>query len=268
MIKKFRNLSFCFTFLILFGLGCALVPITVRRQLSLVSQEDLVAFSETSYREVITQSTLSKNTQSLKFVTDVGTKIAQSAEAFLRDSGREDEIQYYDWEFNVIQEDKVKNAFCMPGGKIVVYSGILPTTKNANGLAVVLGHEVAHAIANHGGERLSQQLLIQLGGQKLAGVLKEKPEKTRQVWTRIYGVGTSLGVLLPYSRLHEKEADRIGLILMARAGFDPREAASFWQRMNQAGGERPPEFLSSHPAPTKRIEALKEVLPEALEYYS
>jgi predicted Zn-dependent protease len=148
-----------------------------------------------------------------------------------------------------------------------VYSGILPVAHGENGLAVVMGHEVAHAIANHGGERMSQLLLAQLGGMALSTAVKEQPEKTQQLAMLAYGVGAHVGVLLPYSRKHESEADRIGLILMARAGYDPRAAIPFWQRMNEQGGERPPEFLSTHPAPERRIQDIRDQIPEAMKYY-
>lgn len=155
----------------------------------------------------------------------------------------------------------------MPGGKIAVYTGILPATQDETGLAVVLGHEVAHAIANHGGERMSQQLLVQLGATGLSVALSQQPAQTQQILLQAYGAGTNIGFILPYSRSHELEADHIGLILMARAGYNPREAIPFWQRMSKMGGERPPEFLSTHPEPERRIEDIKKELPEAMKYY-
>ena len=200
-------------------------------------------------------------------VQDVGTKIAVSAEKFMREHGMERELEHYQWEFNLIEADTIINAFCMPGGKVAVYSGILPVAQAENGLAVVMGHEVAHAIANHGGERMSQLLLAQLGGMALSQAVKEQPEKTQQLAMLAYGVGANVGLLLPYSRKHESEADRIGLILMARAGYDPQAAIPFWVRMNEQGGARPPEFLSTHPAPEKRIQDIRDQLPEAMKYY-
>ena len=148
-----------------------------------------------------------------------------------------------------------------------MYTGILPVTRDEDGLAVVMGHEVAHALANHGGERMSQLLIVQMGATSLSAALSGQPEQTRQLLMQAFGLGANVGVLLPYSRSHELEADHIGLILMARAGYDPRTAIPFWQRMNNLGGERPPEFLSTHPAPEKRIQDLQNELPEAMKYY-
>jgi predicted Zn-dependent protease len=156
----------------------------------------------------------------------------------------------------------------MPGGKVVVYTGILPITKNESGLATVMGHEIAHAIARHGNERMSQALATQLGGMALSVALSSEPQQTRQLFMQAYGLGAQVGVLLPYSRLQESEADEIGLIFMAKAGYDPRKAVDFWQRMEkQSGGGAPPEFLSTHPSPKSRIEDIKEHLPEAMKYY-
>ncbi len=174
----------------------------------------------------------------------------------------------YEWEFTVIQDDQTVNAWAMPGGKVAVYTGILPIAQGDAGLAVVMSHEIAHAVARHGNERMTQGLLVDLGGLAISEALQKQPEQTRGLFLASYGVGTQIGALLPYSRLHESEADRIGLTLMARAGYDPREAIPFWQRMNQTGGPRPPEFLSTHPAPASRIANIETYLPEALALYS
>ncbi len=155
----------------------------------------------------------------------------------------------------------------MPGGKVVVYSGILPFTKTEAGLAVVMGHEIAHAIARHGNERMSQAMLIETGGVALSAALQQKPQETQALFMTAYGLGTTVGVSLPYSRSHESEADHLGLIFMAMAGYNPEEAVTFWQRMEQSGGQKPPEFLSTHPADQTRIENLKRIMPEALTYY-
>lgn len=251
----------------LFIAGCATVPLTGRHQLSLVSEAEMVALGEQSYEQFLQESNLSQDERETKMVRDVGERISLSAEEFMREHGLEKDLDHYRWEFNLIEADTVVNAFCMPGGKVAVYSGILPVAQGENGLAVVMGHEVAHAIAKHGNERMSQLLLAQLGGIALSKALEQKPEKTRQLAFAAYGIGAQVGVLLPYSRQHESEADRIGLILMARAGYDPREAIPFWQRMNEQGGARPPEFLSTHPAPERRIEDLRSQLPEAMKYY-
>jgi len=176
-------------------------------------------------------------------------------------------VANYHWEFNVIDDDKTKNAWAMPGGKVAFYTGILPICQDDNGVAVVMGHEVAHVVANHGNERMSQNLLVQFGGTALAVALAQRPAETTNLFMSAFGIGSSVGYLLPHSREQESEADHIGMILMARAGYDPRSAIPFWQRMNQAGGGRPPEFLSTHPAPETRIQELQRYLPEAMKYY-
>ena len=200
-------------------------------------------------------------------VRQVGMRIANAAEAFLKEAGDQGSVANYHWEFNLIQDDKTVNAWVMPGGKAAVYTGILPYTRDETGLAVVLGHEVGHALAGHGNERLSQGLLTQLGGTALSVALQSQPQLTQTLFMEAFGVGTSVGFLLPYSRLHESEADRIGLTLMARAGYDPREAVPFWQRMQAQEQSRPPEFLSTHPAPETRIRNIQSHMAEALPYY-
>jgi predicted Zn-dependent protease len=176
------------------------------------------------------------------------------------------ELRGYEWEFNLIESEEV-NAWCMPGGKVVVYTGILPLTQNENGLAVVMGHEIGHAIARHGNERMSQVLLAQGIGLALEEALKNRPEDTRKAWAIAFGYGVPLGFLLPYSRLHESEADRLGLIFMAMAGYDPRNAVEFWERMARQGGSKPPEFLSTHPSDRTRIRQIQQHIPEAMQYY-
>jgi len=251
----------------LFIAGCATVPLTGRRQLSMVSHTEMAALGTDSYQQFLEQSDLSEDAREKKMVTDVGARIAASAESFMREQGLENQLSQYQWEFNLVEADTMVNAFCLPGGKIGIYSGILPVAQSEAGLAVVVGHEVAHAIANHSGERMSQLLLVQMGGIALSKATKEQPEKTQQLLALAFGLGANVGVLLPYSRKHESEADRIGLILMARAGYDPNTAIPFWQRMNEQGGPRPPEFLSTHPAPEKRVNEIRDHLPEAMEYY-
>lgn len=251
------------------ALSCATVPITERRVLRLIPEGQLVSMSLQQYGEVLKKSKLSEDSIKVEMVKRVGERIARAAEEFMKESGMESEIKNYRWEFNLIEDDKVVNAWCMPGGKVAFYTGILPITRDENGLAVVMGHEVAHAIAKHGNERVSQGLLAQLGAVSLSLALSREPAVTNQIFMAAYGIGAQVGVLLPYSRLHEKEADRIGLVLMARAGYDPREAVSFWERMNEHGKEkgRPPEFLSTHPAPETRIKELQSFIPEAMEHY-
>jgi predicted Zn-dependent protease len=253
--------------IVLFFISCSTVPITGRRQLSLVPQNQLIALSRDSYRQLIQQSDLSENRKEKQMVVNVGKKIALAAEQFMRENNMKEEIKNYRWEFRLIEDDKMINAFAMPGGKVAVYTGILPIAQDENGLAVVLGHEIAHVLANHGGERMSQLLLVRIGAVALSTALSTQPELSRQLFMSAYGAGTQVGVLLPYSRSHELESDHIGLVLMALAGYDPRVAIPFWERMNSLGGEKPPEFLSTHPGSEKRIEYIQNELPEAMKYY-
>ena len=248
--------------------GCAEVPITHRRGLHLVPEAELVNMSLQQYSDVLKKSKLSTDTRQVEMVRQTGTRIARAAEAFLSETGQKDKITNYKWEFNLIEDDKTVNAWVMPGGKAAVYTGILPYTQNETGLAVVLAHEVAHALADHGDERMSQALIANMGGMALSVALSQQPQQTQQLFMTVYGVGANVGFLLPYSRLHESEADRIGLTLMARAGYDPREAVPFWERMSrQEGKSKPPEFLSTHPASETRIADIKKYIPEALPYY-
>ncbi len=265
MIKLKSALIFIF---LIFCFGCAVVPITGRTQFSLISSSQLIALSNTNYRQVLEESKLSQNSVQVQAVKDVGEKVAQATEKFLREVGMDNDIKNYEWEFNLIDDDEVENAFCMPGGKIAVYSGILELTQDDDGLATVIAHEIAHAVANHGGERISQMLLVELGGATLQEALSDNPGKTSQIWMMAYGLGANLGIILPYSRTQELEADRIGLILMAKAGYDPRAVIPFWERMNENAKSRPLEFLSTHPAPERRIEDIRKAIPEALDYYN
>ena len=248
-------------------IGCATVPITGRKQLSLVPDSELLPMSFSQYEQLIRESKLSDNPQQVKMVRSVGTRIAAATNCFLKQNGMGDQVKKFQWEFNLIDADSIVNAFCMPGGKVAVYTGILPVTQDETGLAVVLGHEIAHAVANHGGERMSQGLVTELGGMGLSVALQQKPQQTQMLAMAAFGVGAQVGFLLPYSRLHESEADHIGLILMAMAGYDPREAVSFWERMSRIGGAAPPEFLSTHPSDRTRIENIQKEIPEAMKYY-
>ena len=248
-------------------MACAEVPITHRQSLQLLPESQLATLALQEYDKVLKSSKLSTNRQQVEMVREVGFKIAKASEAFLAEAGMQSQIKTLKWEFNLVEDDKLANAWVMPGGKAAVYTGILPYTQNKTGLAVVLGHEVAHAIAGHGNERMSQGLLAQMGGVALSVALSQNSAATRNLFMQAYGAGASVGLLLPYSRLHESEADRIGLTLMARAGYDPREAVPFWERMNQKAERRPPEFLSTHPAPATRIANIKKHIPEAMVYY-
>jgi predicted Zn-dependent protease len=250
-----------------FLVGCAEVPITQRGSLHLVPDSELMTMSFKEYQQVLDRNKLSPDQDKVRMVRKVGNRIAGAAEAFLSDLGRDSQVRNYQWEFNLIEDDKVVNAWVMPGGKAAVYTGILPYTQDENGLAVVLGHEVGHAIAEHGNERMSQGLLANMGAMALSAALAQKPRQTRELFMTVFGVGANVGVLLPYSRLQESEADRIGLMLMARAGYDPRTAVPFWERMNREEKSGSPALLSTHPAPSTRIADIQRYIPEAMPYY-
>lgn len=248
-------------------IACATVPITGRKQLSLIPAGEMLGMSAQQYGTFLKDAKLSKNAEQTALVRKVGVNIQKSVERYMQRHGLSDQLAGYKWEFNLVESDEV-NAWCMPGGKVVVYSGLLPVTKDEAGLAVVLGHEIAHAIAEHGNERVSQGLLAQLGGVALAVAIKDKPQQTQQLWMTAFGAGAQFGVLLPFSRLQESEADRLGLIFMAMAGYNPKEARDFWKRMSsQASGQKPPEFLSTHPSDETRIAKINEHLGEAMKYY-
>ena len=246
--------------------ACATVPITGRKQLSLIPDSQLLSTSFAQYEQVLDQSRLSDDPEKVALIQRVGENIAGAVERYFRQNGMEDQLEGYAWEFHLIADDQI-NAWAMPGGKVAFYTGILPICEDEAGVAVVMGHEVAHAVAGHGGERMSQGLVTQLGGIALSEALESKPAQTRELWMTAFAVGAQYGALLPYSRLHESEADQMGLIFMAMAGYDPREAPDFWQRMSEAGGQAPPEFLSTHPANETRIQNLRDHMDAALEYY-
>ncbi len=250
-----------------FADSCNTVLISGRKQVNLVPESTMLDMSLTNYNDFLKSNKVSNNSSEVQLVQQTGKRIASAVEEYLRNHGMKDEISNYKWEFNLVVNDS-PNAWCMPGGKVVVYTGILPYTKNQEGLAVVMGHEIAHAVAHHGNERMSQQLLVQLGGMALSTAIEKKPEETKQIFMTAYGAGASLGVLLPYSRAQETEADHLGLIFMAMAGFDPHGAIDFWKRMEQSGGQQPPEFLSTHPSHQTRIQNLEKFMSEAMKYYT
>jgi predicted Zn-dependent protease len=265
-VKRFRQLAFLLS-LSFFLFSCASVPVTERRGLHLVPDSELTTMSYQEYNNVLKKSKLSTDMAKVSMVRRVGQRIATASEQLLVEKGHGDDIRNYKWEFNLIEDDKTVNAWCMPGGKVAVYTGLLFISQDENGLAVVMGHEVAHAIAKHGNERMSQGLLAQFGAIGLSVALAGNPGVTSDIFMQAYGVGAQVGFLLPYSRIQESEADHIGLILMAKAGYDPRGAVVLWQRMNAKGGARPPEFLSTHPAPESRIRNIESLIPEAMQYY-
>ncbi|MCX6150877.1 MAG: M48 family metallopeptidase [Ignavibacteriales bacterium] len=251
----------------LLSIQCSTVPITGRQQLDLIPSSQMQSMSYQQYGDFLKTAKLSNDQNGIALVRRVGTKVQAAVEQYFAQNKMSKELNGYSWEFNLVEDPQV-NAWCMPGGKVVVYTGILPITKDEAGLATVMGHEIAHAIAKHGDERMSQGLLTQLGGMALEKAIETKPAATQQLFMTAFGLGAQLGVLLPYSRLHESEADHLGLIFMAMAGYDPNQAVPFWQRMAQLGkGQKPPEFLSTHPSDETRISDIQKALPEAMKYY-
>ncbi len=236
--------------------ACQNVPLTGRSQLQIVSEQQERRMGLASFKEILAKEKLSGDPMLNERISRIGMRIAAA-------TGRND----YEWEFRVIDDDKTLNAFCLPGGKVAVYTGILPVAQDDAGIAAVIGHEVAHAIARHGGERLSQEMLV--AGLTVATVVATRDARKRDLYAGLLGAGAAVGFLLPYSRLHEAEADRMGMIYMAKAGYDPRAAIDLWQRMAVEGKDKtkPPEFLSTHPADETRIANLRRWLPEALGHY-
>ncbi len=247
--------------------ACQKVPITGRRQVSLIPESEMIGMSLTNYSAFLSKNpAVSETDANAKLVKKVGGDMQKAVEAFMKEKGLSSRLDGYKWEFNLVNENTV-NAWCMPGGKVVVYSGLLPVTQTEAALACVMGHEIAHAVARHGNERMSQGLLVQAGGVALSVALSNKPQLTQDVFMQSYGVSSQLGIL-KYSRTHESEADKMGLVFMAIAGYDPTEAIAFWERMSKLSvGKKPPELLSTHPSDETRIANIKAFLPEAMKYY-
>lgn len=242
--------------------ACKTVPVTGRKQLNLVPNSMIQALAFSQYDSVVKVSaTLSQNDERAQMVTRTGTKIQQAVEMYMQQNNMSKEIKNFKWEYNTINENII-NAWCMPGGKVVVYTGLLPVTQNETALAVVMGHEIAHAIARHGNERMSTGLLMSLGGLVLEEALKEKKQETQLLFLGLYMVGSKLAIELPNSRMQESEADKLGLIFMSMAGYNPDEAVPFWQRMAAENkGNKLPQFLSTHPSDETRIKKLTELIP-------
>lgn len=259
-----RNIRFILPAFILFS-SCSTNSITGRKSLSLVPENELQTMAITQYAEFLAQNKVVQDNNTV-MVKRVGSRIADAITKYYTAKGQGDVLAGYKWEYNLVDSKEV-NAWCMPGGKIVVYTGILPITMNENALGVVMGHEIAHAIAQHGKERMSEAMLTQMGGMALSVLLSSKPAETQNLFLNAYGIGTQIGSALPNSRKQELEADKFGLLFCALAGYDPREAVPFWERMAAMGGQKPPEFLSTHPSDATRIEKIKEYLPEALKSY-
>jgi len=257
--------SFLILILFLLSAGCTENLVTGRKQLSLVSESELQAMAIPEYQTFLSQNKVLNNKEA-EMVQRVGSRIAAAIKSFYDKKGQPSVLAGYSWEFKLVENAEV-NAWCMPGGKVVVYTGLLPIAKNETGLAIVLGHEITHAIAQHGSERMSQGLLQQLGGNALSFALANKPKETQNLFMTAYGVGSTVGAILPFSRKEETEADEYGLYFAAMAGYNPQEAIAFWERMAAAGGSRQAEFLSSHPSDASRIEKMKQFMPQALKYY-
>ncbi|WP_066621864.1 M48 family metallopeptidase [Rufibacter roseus] len=252
---------------VLVTVGCSTVPITGRRQVSLVSDQEVMQMSLQAYREMMSQSKLSNNAQQTAMVKRVGQRIQQAVETYMRQQGASDQLAGYQWEFNLIDDPKQQNAFAMAGGKTAVYTGLLPITQDETGLAVVMGHEIAHVIAKHVNERISQQMLAEAGGGVI-GAATGQGGATSQVVNVAYGIGAGVG-MMKFGRTQESEADRLGLIFMAMAGYNPEAALTFWKRMDAASGwQSQPEILSTHPSNQTRIADIQKHLPEAKKYYS
>jgi predicted Zn-dependent protease len=255
-----------------FALGlaaCSQNAITGRKQLTLFNEADIQSMAATQYQQFLSQNKVVSPgvSKDAEMVRRVGQRLTNAINQYYSQQGLQQELEGYKWEYNLV-ESKEANAWCMPGGKIVVYSGLLPITQNEAALAAVMGHEIAHALAHHGNERMSQQAVQQLGGAALQTAIANKSPAAQNLLLSAYGIGSNVGALLPFSRKQELEADRYGLIFTAMAGYNPQEAVALWERMKAAsGGSKPPEILSTHPAEDTRIQKLKEMMPEALKYY-
>lgn len=245
--------------------SCATVPVTGRSQLALLPESEMVTLGQQAYQQQLQENPVSNQPGDVEPVLRVGKRLAAATEEFLRANNLPTDV--YQWEFSVIDNDEIVNATCLPGGKIVFYSGIFEYTKDDDGIATVMGHEIAHAIARHGNERMSQAMLMELGAATLSEAMASQPAKTRELASQAFGLTSNFGVILPFNRSRESEADRIGLTLMAKAGYDPRKAIEFWERFSQAGA-KVPEFLSTHPSGATRIADIQAHLPEALQHYT
>jgi len=268
---KHTILLLCTTIVVSFVFQkCATNAIIGRKQLSLISESEVQTMAASEYKNFLSANkvigTTSGNKDALA-VQRVGNKVINAIKKYYSEKGLANEIAGYNWEINTVNSNEV-NAWCMPGGKIVVYTGILPITQNDAALAVVMGHEIAHALAKHGSERMSQGMIQQFGGAALSAALSSKPAETRNLFMNAYGLGSQIGGILPFSRKNELEADKLGLMFSALAGYDPKESIAFWQRMSKVGsGQKPPEFMSTHPADETRIEQLQKIMPEILSNY-
>lgn len=247
-----------------FIISCSTVPITGRKQISLVSTSSVMPASLAKYKKELSDNRLSTNMEETRMVKDIGHRLATAVDKFLRENGKAAEADAYQWEFNLFDKDE-ENAWCLPGGKVAVYSGILPICANEDGLAAVMAHEIAHAFAHHGEERMSEGILAQLGGVAVA--VGTANTEHREIWNLAYGLGSAMG-MLAFSRTHEKEADELGMVFMIMAGYDPEEAIHVWERMAARGKAHPPVILATHPSDEQRVRNLKAFLPRAKELAS
>jgi len=245
--------------------GCSRVAVSGRQQLNLIPDSEMQAMSGEQYTQFLAENKLSTDAEGTAMVRRVGVRIQHAVEAYFAEQGKPDAVKGYAWEFNLVQSDEI-NAWCMPGGKVVVYTGILPVCNGETGLAVVLGHEIAHAVAKHGAERMSQALVEQMGVAALSAAMGKNPGLTQQIFLQAVGVGSQVG-MLAFSRGQESEADHLGLVFMAMAGYDPHNAVEFWQRMTAQGGQKPPEILSTHPSDEHRIHDIQTHMDEAMSHY-
>lgn len=244
--------------------GCVTNPITGRSSIQIANNSEIATAAASEYKTTLSKAKVITGTADANRIKNVGARIKNAAYAYYKSIGRESALAGYSWEFNLIQDNQL-NAWCMPGGKVAFYTGIMPVCKDDNGVAVVMGHEVSHALAGHGNERISQAMLAQYGGSLLGGTMSNS--QWAGIFEKVYPIGAQVG-LLAYGRKQESEADEMGLYLMAMAGYDPRTATSFWQRMESSStGSRTPEFLSTHPNPQNRIADLNADMPKALQYY-
>ena len=244
-------------------ISCATNPFTGKKTMAFVSNDQLFPMSFQQYNQVKSENKVITGTSDAQMITRVGERIAIAAERWLNANGHEGYLNDYKWEYSLIESEQV-NAWCMPGGKIAFYTGILPIAQNETGIAAIMGHEVAHALANHGQQRMSSGMLQQLGAGAVAVATSKESAENQQLWMQAYGAASTVGGVLPFSRGHETEADKIGLYLMAIAGYNPDEAAELWKRMKaNSGGNAPPEFLSTHPSNDSRIATLQELAPTA-----
>jgi predicted Zn-dependent protease len=246
--------------------ACAKVPLTGRSQLAMVSNEEIMPLVNEEYQKFKKEAKLVTQTPDGQRVVEVGERVSKAVEKFLIQEGYQDLVSTFTWEFSLAESDQV-NAWCMPGGKVAFYTAIMPICQDDNGIAVVMGHEVAHAVASHARERMSNGLAANFGLSLLSSAMGKNPTLTQQIFLQSVGIGSQLK-MLSFSRKHELEADELGLIFMAMAGYDPRTAPGFWERMAKVGGETPPEFLSTHPGPDRRIDRLNANMAKAMEYYN